>query len=222
MHPRENFPPYMPMNVPKRSPNEGTDSNADQQDHALIAQVAAGDLHALDALYTAYARPVFSLALRILGNTADAEEVVQDVFERVWRHAASFDAQRGRLGTWLLSMTHHVAIDKLRKQQRRPATLTGAAAERAARIVPDTAADVSGTVLEDVEAEQIRRALRSLPREQQHAIELAYFGGLSHLEIAALLGDPLGTVKARIRRGMGRLRLALEGFGVEPDHDATD
>ena len=188
-------------------------------DEVLLAQ---GDLAALDLLYTHYARPVFSLAVRILGDPADAEEVTQDVFERVWRHAPTFDPSRGRLGTWLLSMTHHVAIDYLRKRQRRPATMGGGAAELAARVVPDTGVDVSGAVLHNVEAEQVRRALRSLPPTQQQAIELAYFGGLSHLEIAALLGDPLGTVKARIRRGMERLRSALEGFGVGVDTDADE
>ncbi len=217
-----NLPPYMLMNSPNRSSNENTNINADQNDLALITRVAAGDIQALDALYTAYARPVFSLALRILGDAADAEEVTQDVFERVWRHARSFDASRGRLGTWLLSMTHHVAIDHLRRRQRRPVTMGGNAADLAARVVPDDQVDVSGTVLHDVQAEQVRRALRSLPPDQQRAIELAYFNGLSHLEIAALLDAPLGTVKARIRRGMERLRSALEGFGVGTDPDADN
>lgn len=212
----------MPMKERKQASNEGTAPHAERNDELLIARLAAGDVGALDALYTAYARPVYSLALRILGDTADAEEVTQDVFERVWRHAPSFDPQRGRLGTWLLSMTHHVAIDHLRKRLRRPVTMSGAAAEIAVRVIPDNGADVSGAALHQVEAEQIRRALRSLPHEQQQAIELAYFGGLSHLEIAALLGDPLGTVKARIRRGMERLRSALNGFGVGDDSDADN
>lgn len=186
-------------------------------DEELVGRLAQGDLTALEALYTRYARPVFSLALRILGDTADAEEVAQDVFERVWRHAPTFDAERGRFGTWLMSMTHHVAIDKVRKRQRRPQTIHGEAAERVALVLPDTGPDVSESTLRNIEAQQVRRALHSLPPSQQQAIELAYFGGLSHLEIAAALGDPLGTVKARIRRGMERLRSALESFGVEGD-----
>lgn len=186
-------------------------------DEELVSRLAQGDLTALEALYSRYARPVFSLALRILGDTADAEEVAQDVFERVWRHAPTFDAERGRFGTWLMSMTHHVAIDKVRKRQRRPQTVHGEAAERVALVLPDTGVDVSDSTLRNIEAQQVRRALHSLPPSQQQAIELAYFGGLSHLEIAAALGDPLGTVKARIRRGMERLRSALEGFGVEGD-----
>lgn len=195
----------------------GDKANVEAGDEELIERLAHGDLAALDLLYTRYSRPVFSLALRVLDNSSDAEEVTQDVFERVWRHAPSFDVDRGRFGTWLLSMTHHVAIDSVRKRQRRPQTVSGDAAEQATRVLPDTRADVAESTLRNMQAEQIRRALRSLPDSQQQAIELAYFGGLSHLEIAAALGDPLGTVKARIRRGMDRLRSALEGFGVEGD-----
>ncbi|HEX6287908.1 MAG TPA: sigma-70 family RNA polymerase sigma factor [Herpetosiphonaceae bacterium] len=183
-------------------------------DEELIERLASGDLAALDALYTRYARPVFSLALRILTDSADAEEVTQDVFERVWRHAPTFDAQRGRFGSWLLSMTHHVAIDRVRKRQRRPQQADAQASEWSLPNEPSSH-DVPESVLRNLQAEQVRRALRSLPPSQQQAIELAYFGGLSHLEIAAALGDPLGTVKARIRRGMDRLRSALERFVTE-------
>lgn len=192
-------------------------SNVVEIDEELIARLARGDLRALEELYSRYARPVYSLALRILGDTNDAEEATQDVFERVWRHAPAFDAGRGRFGTWLMSMTHHVAIDRLRKRQRRPQSIDSEAAERVALVIADEQQDVSETTLRSLEAQQVRRALHTLPEAQKQAIELAYFGGLSHLEIAALLGDPLGTVKARIRRGMDRLRAALESFGVEGD-----
>jgi RNA polymerase sigma-70 factor (ECF subfamily) len=210
----------MPLSSRKQTSHVDDTGEAQQSDEQVIAQLAQGDLQALDLLYTRYARPVFSLALRVLGDPVDAEEVTQDVFERVWRHASTFDPARGRFGTWLLSMTHHVAIDSVRKRQRRPHTVSGEAAEVASRVLPDSAVDVSGTTLRNMEAEQVRRALRSLPRAQQEAIELAYFAGLSHLEIAAALGDPLGTVKARIRRGMERLRSALEGLGIRADADA--
>lgn len=188
-------------------------------DTQLIERLARGDMAALDELYTRYARPVYSLALRILGDSADAEEVTQDVFERVWRHARSFDAQRGQFSAWLLGVTHHVAVDALRKRQRRPQLLT--ADRDDPRDWPNLPApdDVSETTLRHLQAQQIRRALRSLPPPQQQAIELAYFNGMSHLEIAAALGDPLGTVKARIRRGMQRLRAALEELGVEDDDE---
>lgn len=192
-------------------------SNVVEVDEELVARLTRGDLRALEELYGRYARPVYSLALRILGDTSDAEEATQDVFERVWRHAPAFDAERGRFGTWLMSMTHHVAIDKVRKRQRRPQTIDSETAERVTQVLPDEQQDVSETTLRSLEAQQVRRALLSLPESQKQAIELAYFGGLSHLEIAAVLGDPLGTVKARIRRGMDRLRSALESFGVEGD-----
>ncbi len=195
----------------------GDNVNVEVVDEELIERLARGDLAALDALYTRYSRPVFSLALRVLGNSDDAEEVTQDVFERVWRHAPSFDNARGRFGTWLLSMTHHVAVDSVRKRQRRPQLVEGESSEQAARVLTDARNDVVEITMRGMQAEQIRYALRSLPAPQQQAIEMAYFGGLSHLEIAAKLGDPLGTVKARIRRGMDRLRSALEGFGVEGD-----
>lgn len=187
-----------------------------EQDEVLIRRLAQGDIRALDELYTRYARPVYSLALRILADSADAEEVVQDVFERVWRHAPSYDASRGKFGTWLMSMAHHISIDRVRKQQRRPQASNDESNQLALERAVDRE-DVSETGLRNVEAQQVRRALRSLPEQQRTAIELAYFGGLSHIEIASALGDPLGTVKARIRRGMERLRSALSGIAIEND-----
>jgi RNA polymerase sigma-70 factor (ECF subfamily) len=155
------------------------------------------------------------LALRILCDEGEAEEVTQDVFERAWRHAPSFDRSRGRLATWLLSMTHHVAIDAIRRRQRRPQSVTGESGALALRLAPDPRVDVAKVTHDNLEGAQIRSALRLLPEPQRRAIELAYFDGLSHLEIAAALGDPLGTVKARIRRGMDRLRTALAEIGRE-------
>ena len=182
-----------------------------ETDEELIARLAHGDLDALDALYARYARPVFSLAVRVLGDEAEAEEITQDVFERAWRHAASFDRERGRFATWLLSVTHHVAIDAVRKRKRRPQAIGGEPAALALQLVADPHVDVAGATVNHVDGKEVRLALRMLPEPQRRAIELAYFAGLSHLEIAAMLGDPLGTVKARIRRGMDRLRLVLEG-----------
>ena len=186
-----------------------------ESDEDLIGRLATGDLGALDALYARYARPVFSLAIRVVGDVGDAEEVTQDVFERVWRHAPTYDQGRGRFATWLLSMTHHVAIDALRRRGRRPQVVGGEAASLALQAVADPRVDVAGTTIESVDGQRIRLALHALPEPQRQAIELAYFGGLSHLEIAARLGEPLGTVKARIRRGMDRLRAALQGFVPE-------
>lgn len=186
-----------------------------ESDDELIGRLAGGDLQALETLYARYARPVFALAVRVLGDEAEAEEVTQDVFERAWRYAPSFDPSRGRFGTWLLSVTHHVAVDALRRRRRRPQAVGGEVGALALQVVADPRVDVATASIEHVEGAQIRRALQALPEAQRRAIELAYFAGLSHLEIAAALGDPLGTVKARIRRGMERLRAVLEEFVLE-------
>ncbi len=188
-------------------------------DTVLLQRLADGDLAALDTLYTRYALPVFSLAVRILGDAADAEEVTQDVFERVWRHAARFDPARAPFGTWLMSLTHHVAIDTLRKRHRRPLTLHDDHTELVVRHLPDPALDVGDATVQHLLGDQLRRALRSLPVAQQHAIALAYFGGLSHGAIAAALGLPVGTVKSHIRRGLLRLRATVAGFGLVSDPD---
>lgn len=190
-------------------------------DEQLIDGIVRGQIAALDALYSRYSRPVYSLALRMLRDTRDAEEVTQDVFERVWRHAGSFNHERGKVGTWLLSMTHHVAVDVVRKQQRRPQVAEPADDERGEPELAAEGEDLADMAIRTLEAAQVRRALRSLPENQRAAIELAYFRGLSHLEIAAALGDPLGTVKTRIRRGMERLRSALEGIGLGGNDDDT-
>ncbi len=178
-------------------------------DEELIGRLARGDLEALEELYRRYARPVFSLALRVLGDGPEAEEVTQDVFERAWRHARSYDQARGRAATWLLSMAHHVSVDALRRKQRRPRTVAGENGALALQLVADPGRDVAEIADERLDGYEIRRALGALPVAQRQAIELAFFGGMSHMEIAAMLGDPLGTVKARIRRGMERLRAAL-------------
>ena len=193
----------------------GGSYSVQESDEELIGRLAGGEIAALDILYARYARPVFSLALRVLGDEAEAEEVTQDVFERAWRHAPSFDRSRGRFGTWLLSMTHHVAIDAVRRRRRRPVAVGGESGELALQLLADPKIDVAASTIEHVAGAQIRAALLALPEPQRQAIELAYFRGMSHLEIAATLGDPLGTVKARIRRGMERLRAALDGLGLE-------
>ncbi len=193
----------------------GSVFSVQETDDDLIGRLAHGDIDALEALYARYARPVFSLAVRILGDEGEAEEVTQDVFERAWRHASSFDRARGQFATWLLSMTHHVAIDVLRKRRRRPQAVGGETASVTLMLVADPQADVAATASEHLNGTRVRHALQSLPDAQRTAIELAYYGGLSHLEIAATLGEPLGTIKARIRRGMERLRDALADVGLE-------
>jgi RNA polymerase sigma-70 factor (ECF subfamily) len=163
---------------------------------ALLRLVAGGDAEALGRFYELHARLVNGLALRILGNTADAEDVVQEVFLQVWNQAARFDARRGSVGAWLCAIARSRALDRLR---RRPAR----------REEPEGAAPPAWTSPRNDEALAVRRALDRLSRDQRVALELAYYEGLSHSEIAARLDEPLGTVKTRIRTAMMRLREVL-------------
>ncbi|HET7035138.1 MAG TPA: sigma-70 family RNA polymerase sigma factor [Thermomicrobiaceae bacterium] len=177
---------------------------AEAADVELLHAISRRDPDALVALYDRYGRLAFGLAYRILGDPATAEEVVQDAFMRVWQRADSFDAERGSLRAWLLSIVHHRAIDQVRKRGIHPED------EALDPIAPRLGvSDVWGDVLATLEAEQVRRAVAELPGEQRQAIELAYFGGLTHSEIAQQTGIPLGTIKSRLRLGLRRLQQLL-------------
>lgn len=164
--------------------------------HDLLRSLAAGDAAALGGFYDLYAGLVNALALRILRNTADAEDVVQEVFLQVWRDAGRFDPQRGAPGAWLCAITRTRALDRMRRRMSR-------------REDPVEAAPPPTAVPANVEALAVREALQDLSVDQRRALELAYFEGLTHTEIAARLDEPLGTVKTRIRTAMIRLREAL-------------
>lgn len=171
-----------------------------------MQRAAAGDHAGLAELYDATSHLVFGLALRILGDRNEAEDAVVEVYAQVWRHAHTYDPGRGTPCSWLLTLTRSRAIDMLRSRKR----------ERAIDPI-ESASDVQADTPnpEDVTADAerhrfVRRALENLSVEQREAIELAYFSGLSHTEIAMQLGQPLGTIKTRIRLGMMRLRELLE------------
>jgi RNA polymerase sigma-70 factor (ECF subfamily) len=174
----------------------------------LLAAIRAGDAAALDVLYRGHASLVHGLATRILQDDAAAEEVTQDVFLYVWQQIERYDPRRGNLASWLVTLTRSRSIDRLRARASRVRRVEGLARDAAAQPVP--AVD---PLLDLVLAERrgrVRRALETLSDEQRRALEIAYFEGLSHSEIAARLGAPLGTVKTRIRQGMIRLREALD------------
>lgn len=187
------------------------------EDTALVGQVAEGDEDALGQLYDRFGQAVYSLCLRIVRDGATAEELTQEVFVRLWRSAASFEPTRGRVSTWLLRIAHNLALNEVRRRQSRPVVAPDVDWELESASLADTSTegDPSIAVWMRERAETVRHALAQLPTPQRQAIELAFFGGLSQAEVAAALGDPLGTVKSRIRVGMQRLRELLVAAGVD-------
>ena len=175
-------------------------------DEAALGRMAGGDQSALAELYDRNARLVFSLALRILQNRADAEDIVQDVFAQVWAQAGRYDASRGAVAAWMLTMARSRAIDKLRSRSARPEI--GAKA-RIVEDVPDAAVRQDLQLLSAEQVAALKGALSELPSAQRAALELAYYEGLTHAEIADRLSEPLGTVKTRIRQAVIRLRESL-------------
>jgi RNA polymerase sigma-70 factor, ECF subfamily len=181
-------------------------------DHALVARLAAGDERALGELYDRYGAMAYSLALAIVREGADAEEVVADAFGQAWRSATGYDPGRGSVAAWLATITRTRALDLVRARGRRARAI-----ERAAQADGDgLASPMGGEVdsadrrIERGEARRlVARSLGELPEPQRRVIELAYFGGLSQTEIAAELQEPLGTVKTRMRAGMEKLRGSL-------------
>ncbi|MAS36409.1 MAG: RNA polymerase subunit sigma-24 [Anaerolineaceae bacterium] len=182
----------------------------------LLQRIQAGDEEALFNLHARYVNLVFSVAYQILEDQMAAEEVTQDTFMRLWEKAATFDTAKGEFVTWLLTITRRLAIDVLRKRQRRD--------PRQHTLFIDENPELWENIL-STETSDLRRSLlnilQQLPSEQQDAIGLAYFYGLSHSDIAAYRNIPLGTVKTRIRQGMQRLRsIWLAEQPVNPNQDS--
>ena len=184
-------------------------------DADLIALAADGDARALEVLYDRYSRVVYSFALRIVGDQQLAEEILQEVFFRAWQQGTAFRATRGTFITWLLSITHNMAIDEVRKRRRRPQKAESAEPELVLAGVADTGIGVEDEVWQGSLRETMAAALGQLPDAQRQAIELAYFRGLTQREIAESLGEPLGTIKTRMRLGVQKLRDYLEGEEVD-------
>jgi RNA polymerase sigma-70 factor (ECF subfamily) len=184
----------------------------------LITRAAQGDERAMAELYDRYGHVMHAVAYRIVGQRADAEEVVLDTFAQAWRDATRFEAARGSVAGWLTTIARSRALDLVRARSRRERITATAAAER-----PDTSpamggwrADPSSGVDHAERRTQVRQALESLSPPQRRAIELAFFEGLSQSEIAELLQEPLGTIKTRVRLGMQKLRECLRPFYFEP------
>jgi len=166
-------------------------------DEALMSAIRSGEESAMGVLYDRYSGIVYSVALRVLGDTSAAEDILQDIFIQVWRNPALFNSQRGRIGPWLAVIARNRAIDVLRKRHPEDDI-----ADVVVSVTPDMARDAErGQAME-----KVRGALTSMSGAQRSALEMAYFEGLTHTEIAAKTGEPLGTVKTRIRSGLLALR----------------
>ena len=171
-------------------------------DADLLGRIAARDRSAFEALYRRYARPLFGLALRMLGDRGRAEDAVQEAFTSVWRSASNYRPERGPAAPWLYAVARNAIVDRARARREPVAE------------VPDTPSGEPGPS-ERAEASfvswRVHRALEELPPAEREALELAYWGGLSQSEVAGYLGIPLGTVKTRTRSGLARLAALLEG-----------
>ena len=188
------------------------------RDDQLVELVAQQDAGALEALYDRYGRAAYSLARRILTEETLAQDVVQEVFLSLWRDARRFDAGRGTVATYLLSMTHHRAVDVVRREENLRRWRTS---DEGLELAPDPKARVEDEVEASERRAEVRAALKDLPDPQRQALLLAYFGGYTQREVAALVGVPLGTVKTRMAAGMRKMKEALSDAGREEQQPWT-
>jgi RNA polymerase sigma-70 factor (ECF subfamily) len=187
-----------------------SDQDNQERDIELLRQIAAGDRTAFGEFYDRHSVLMFSVASRILNDPGDAEDVLQEAFVQIWEKAGNFDPKLGKPSSWAAILVRNKAIDRIRGSQRRTRLALEAGAEMA--IVAEGNESANETVHGHEKAKLIRSAIVELPAEQRNAIELAYFSGLTQNEISEKLHEPLGTVKARIRRGLLKLRDQLEGL----------
>ncbi len=187
-------------------------SNWDQEDAELLAGIGRRDSDALLRLYRKYNSRVFSLVYRILGDRAAAEEVLQDTFYRLWDRAHLYQPEKGLLISWLMTVARNLALDQKRKESRRVDSTVFFSGEESTIVDPDTLPEMASLQDPDL-SRTIQQFMGQLPSEQRTAIELAYFDGLTHEELAAKLGQSLGTIKTRIRLGLSKLRKAMRDYG---------
>ena len=177
-------------------------------DAHLLARTAAGDESAFAALYDRFAPGLFSMTVKMIHDEKEAEDVLQEGFAQIWRRAATYDPARSSPFTWAVMILRNKTIDRLRVRQRRERTVEKATVEFA--HFPEADEVSAGEAERHDEGAHVRAALAQIPEEQRQAVELAFFGGLTHEQIAEKLATPLGTIKARIRRGLLKLRDALK------------
>lgn len=184
-------------------------------DDILIARVASQDRRALELLYDKYAPAVMGLAVKIVGDRNAAEEIVQEAFWRVWRRASTYSARRGKFTSWLFGITHNLAIDEVRRHSGIGKSTSVELEDDSLAGLADVRTDVFEAAFQRVTGEQVRSALAVLPDPQRRVIELAFFEGLTHQEIADKLGEPIGTVHTRARLALNKLREKLQA--LRPD-----
>ncbi len=186
----------------------------DLRDDQLITLISNGEKEALEAFYNRYASSALSLARYMLRDATLAEEVTQDIFVNLWRKASSFNPQRGKPKSWFMSIAHHRIIDVIRSRKRQ-AQSTNEVAHELLDLHPSSSPGTEELAYRNLARDSILKALADLPPEQRQVIVMAYFEGYSQSEIAAKLGQPLGTVKTRVRLGMQKLRANF------PDRDVA-
>jgi RNA polymerase sigma-70 factor, ECF subfamily len=197
--------------VARTSPRAGTCD--DRTDAELIARISTGESAAFETLYSRYAANVYQTVLRIVQDQTLAEDLVQEVFWRIWRRSSRFAGDRGQVASWMHAVARNVSVDELRRMRARPILLQAEVEQSHMLQLPDDQADVMASTMQREQRRTIVSALQQLPFEQRQVIELSYFGGRTYKEIAAALSHPLGTVKTRARLGLLKLKqaLAMEG-----------
>jgi RNA polymerase sigma-70 factor, ECF subfamily len=178
-------------------------------DREMIARISRRDQGAFSALYDRLSGPLYSLAMKMLGDPAEAQDALQEVFLQIWSRAGTYDPEQSSVFSWTVLLTRSRVIDRLRARGRRSRVVVTSTEDTPAAADASTVESAADTAETNDEAARVRYVLNNLPSEQREAIEMAFFEDLSHHEIAARLGQPLGTVKARIRRGLLKLRQRL-------------
>jgi len=182
-------------------------------DLELMKRIARKDSNALQLIYERYERPMYTFAYRIVKDSMLAEEILQELFLRIWNAAEKYDEDQGKLSSWMFTLTRNIAIDGLRRRQIRTAQQV-VETEQLNRT-QDESADTENAVEAKVIGEQVREAMRNLSQDQHQVVELIYFGGYTQQEVSVNCDIPLGTVKSRVRLAMKALKLQLEGIGEE-------
>lgn len=195
------------MNPSEQSLSYSTQTGSNAEDAALIRRMCEADETALGALYDRWVRALYSLVVHLLKDPDEAEDVVEETFWQAWRKASSYEPSRGAVSTWLLTIGRRKALDRIRARKRHKEEPLGR--DESFADIPSTAPDPSQNVENRELREKVRLALRELPSEQREVLELGYFRGMSQTEIADATGQPLGTVKTRMRLAMQKLREPL-------------